>query len=427
MFKKKKLLITTIITIITISSIIYKDTKRNTYNIETIIKTTPSYVQSITTVTTNNKQLNSIITTYIENQKKIFEKKTKNQNNNYLIGKDELNIDYQLNILDKQTWNISLITTMSGPSFPNPYNDIKCLTWNFQKKKELNIENIIQNSTALSLITKQVYEKIKTKCNTCITDKTFKQLFNKDFKNFQITENIITFYFYNQPVSLEIKDLSLIKQQKKKKPNIKKSNTLKTIDPNKPVVALTFDDGPSKYTEEIINILKYYDVNASFFILGNKVTSYQQVLKTSIENGNELGNHSYNHKWLSRLSVNELIEQIEKTQKIIQENFNYTPQYLRPTYGSITNQIRKNTDLKIVLWTVDTRDWKYHDVNQIIKRATENIKDGDIILMHDIFKRTKDSLIKIIPILKEQGFQFVTVSELEEVKKIRKLEKETPQ
>lgn len=225
-------------------------------------------------------------------------------------------------------------------------------------------------------------------------------------------------------VSLEIKDLSYSKVKKNKAKSKTKIPESKIIDPNKPAIALTFDDGPSKYTEEIINILKYYDVNASFFILGNKVVDYQSILQKSIENGNELGNHSYNHKWLSRLSINELINQIEKTQTVIKDNLNYTPRYLRPTYGSITNQIRKNSNLEIVLWTVDTRDWKYHDINQIITRATKNIKNGDIILMHDIFKRTADAVKKIIPILKEQGFQFVTVSELEAIKKIRKIEKD---
>ena len=124
---------------------------------------------------------------------------------------------------------------------------------------------------------------------------------------------------------------------------------------------------------------------------------------------------------MSQLSTNQLIEQIEKTQNILKETTGYTPRYLRPTYGSITNRIRKNTELEIALWTVDTRDWKIHNINRIVERATDNIKDGDVILMHDIFERSKEALKKIIPKLKEKGFQFVTMSELEEVKNLRNI------
>ena len=146
-------------------------------------------------------------------------------------------------------------------------------------------------------------------------------------------------------------------------------------------------------------------------------------LRKSIENGNELGNHSYNHQWLSRLSTKELINQIDKTQQMMEEKLHYTPRYLRPTYGSITNRIRKNTNLEIALWTVDTKDWKIHNINRIVERATRNIEDGDIILMHDIFERSKEALKRIIPKLKKQGFQFVTMSELEEVNLLRELQK----
>ena len=194
----------------------------------------------------------------------------------------------------------------------------------------------------------------------------------------------------------------------------------KVIDPTKKVIALTFDDGPSIYTIDIINTLKENDVCATFFILGNKVNDYVDTLNLSIKYGNEIGNHSYNHKWLSRLTSTNFIKQIETTQDIIKDKLNYTPTILRPTYGSVNNRMRKNTNLKIVLWNVDTKDWKIKNINRIIEKATTNIRDGDIILMHDVYQRTSKALPKIITILKEQGFQFVTISELEEIKLLRK-------
>lgn len=178
------------------------------------------------------------------------------------------------------------------------------------------------------------------------------------------------------------------------------------------VVALTFDDGPSKYTEEIIEYLYKNDCKATFFVLGNKVKDYSDVLKKSISYGNEIGNHSYNHKWLIKLKKDEIIDQIEKTQNLIYEYTGYIPTSLRPTYGSVNSTLKNITSLNITLWNIDTLDWKYNNSNKIAYNATKNLKDGNIILMHDIYKRTLDSIKKIVPILKENNYKCVTISEL---------------
>lgn len=192
----------------------------------------------------------------------------------------------------------------------------------------------------------------------------------------------------------------------------------KTVDPSQPVIALTFDDGPSKYTDEIVEYLHKEDVVATFFIVGNKVPLYKKTLKKAIHYGNEIGNHSYSHKWLSRLNKKEMKEEISKANKIIQKELNYTTKLLRPTYGGINQRLRENTNLKIVFWTVDTRDWKYKNITSIVNEA-KKAKDGDIILMHDLHERTLKSLKDIIPLLKDYNFEFVTISQLEEIKLIR--------
>ena len=140
-----------------------------------------------------------------------------------------------------------------------------------------------------------------------------------------------------------------------------------------------------------------------------------------LRDGNVIGNHSYNHKWLIKLSEKELTEQIDNTNKEIQKYTGYMPTLLRPTYGSV-NKLIKNLNMDIVLWTVDTMDWKYKSVNKIVSKATSNLKDGDIILMHDIYKRSANALDKIITEIKKQGFEIVTVLELKEIQKLRKYE-----
>jgi len=403
------------------------------YHVESDIKETSSYVQSITSIKTTSKKLNHLLEKHIEKQTSLFYEQIKKTDHQLLMDRDELNIDYTFEIIDNETWNVSLTTFMAGPTFTYPYQRIDCFTWNPKKEKEKRLKEVIDDSIDFSYWKNEVFEELKEECSTCMTEDDFNQLFTEDFQTFRITENGLIFYFnpflFNEdyydiiPVVQKMESASFVKNEKKREKKYENTKTNRNIiDPNLPVVALTFDDGPSQYTEEILDILKENDVNATFFILGNKVTSYQEVLMKSIKNGNELGNHSYNHKWLSRLSTPELINQIDRTQQIIEEKIHYTPKYLRPTYGSITNRIRKSTNLEIALWTVDTKDWKIHNVNRIIERATTHIEDGDIILMHDIFERSKEALKKIVPELKKQGFQFVTVSELEEVKKIREFQ-----
>ena len=188
------------------------------------------------------------------------------------------------------------------------------------------------------------------------------------------------------------------------------------------IVALTFDDGPSKYTDKILNILKKYDACATFFVIGNKVDFYDETLTKMLKNGNEIGNHSYSHKWLNRLSKEEFEEEITKTQTEVQKATGFTPKLFRPTYGGYTNKLKSYTDLTFVLWDVDSSDWKVKNKDKIINNIIPNVKDGSIILMHDNHEYAVNALEDVIKKLQEKGYKFVTVSELLELKKIRENE-----
>ncbi len=191
------------------------------------------------------------------------------------------------------------------------------------------------------------------------------------------------------------------------------------IDINDKFIALTFDDGPSKYTNEIIKILSENDCSATFFIVGNKIHNYPNTIQKIIDSGNEIGNHTYSHKILTKLNMNELKFEINTTNQLLKRNFNYDIKVIRPSYGISGNKLKKITDLSITLWNIDTLDWKYHSVERIIKRATNNLKDGNIILMHDSYKRSVLALKEIISIIKKQGYKCVTISELNAIKKLR--------
>ena len=196
-------------------------------------------------------------------------------------------------------------------------------------------------------------------------------------------------------------------------------NIGKQLDINKKTISLTFGDGPSMYTKKIIDLLNEYNANATFFILGNKVELYNEILRYMLDSGNEIGNHSYNHKWLAHVDESELMDQINKTQKIIKETLDYEPKVFRPTYGSVNKKMREVIDLDIILWNIDTMDWKYKSRKKILLNILSQVDDGKIILMHDTKKITYDVLMQLLPKLQDKGYQFVTVSELNEIKKIR--------
>ena len=191
----------------------------------------------------------------------------------------------------------------------------------------------------------------------------------------------------------------------------------RNIDPNKPMVALTFDDGPNKETTvPILNILKKYDSAATFFILGNRASNNVEILKRMVEEGSEIGNHSYNHKELTKLSAEGVNEQIFSTQNVVKDLIGIEPKLMRPTYGSFNDDLKSRTDMPLVLWSIDTLDWKSRDARAVTNHVLENVRDGDIVLMHDIYDSTAQAVDLLVPQLIDRGYQLVTVSELYEAR-----------
>ena len=209
----------------------------------------------------------------------------------------------------------------------------------------------------------------------------------------------------------------------KEKKCIKYTPSNKIINSNKKVIALTFDDGPSIYTESVLNVLNEYNARATFFVIGSKVKYYSDTLINLLDSGNEIGNHTYNHKLLSKLNDDELLNQINKTQEIIKEYTGFTPTLFRPSYGSIKKSQKSMIDLNIILWNVDTLDWKYKNSKVIANRALSKAKDGSIILMHDTHKRSVEDLKIILNELKDE-YEFVTISELLKIRMLRSTNEE---
>ncbi len=190
-------------------------------------------------------------------------------------------------------------------------------------------------------------------------------------------------------------------------------NTIRQIDLSKPMVALTFDDGPfEQITKSILDTLGEYDAVATFFILGNRVADNPDILERMVHEGSEIGNHSLSHKQLTTLSLDELQYQIEETQRVVESATGIRPVMMRPTYGSYSSELQERLDLPMILWSIDPRDWEIRDATHISKHVLENVQDGDIVLMHDIYDTTAEAVKIIVPQLIQRGYQLVTVSEL---------------
>lgn len=346
----------------------------------------------------------------------IYEDFKKKYESHYRLHEhSELNIDYTNSVINERYVNITLSIFIHSGLENSKENYIKTYVFDKKQNKLLTLKDVIAKEDFNTIKTEIQRMLIHNKEN--LTLDQIKEQINQFENNHLFTFTDTTLILYGNTNDLNNILSFPISRFHLKIPLIKETFQEKNvIDPKKPVIALTFDDGPSKYTEDILNILKKYDACATFFVIGNKVEAYQDIIKESIKNGNEIGNHSYSHKDLSKLKEEDFREEIEKTQKIIQKTTGYTPKLLRPTYGEKNSNMSKITDLKIVLWTIDPKDWSKKTSKQISSHILSRVKNEDIILLHDTKKRTVDAVKIIVPELIKEGYQFVTMSELDSVK-----------
>lgn len=187
------------------------------------------------------------------------------------------------------------------------------------------------------------------------------------------------------------------------------------------VIALTFDDGPHKeHTEQILNLLKQYDARATFFVVGSRVEKHPEIVARALDEGHEIGNHSYSHPPFYNIGADTLRKELTKTQDAIYQATGIRSVLFRPPGGRYNDAIvnaSKEVGMLTVLWSwhQDTLDWRKPGVNAIVRTVVKNARNGDIVLMHDFVPgsdQTVEALKTILPELKEQGFSFVTVSEL---------------
>lgn len=194
------------------------------------------------------------------------------------------------------------------------------------------------------------------------------------------------------------------------------------LDKNKPMVALTFDDGPNPVSTPIIlDTLEKYNARATFFDLGSLMGNNSKIVKREEKIGCEVASHTYSHKNLNTLSENEVLEEQEKTDEQMQKILGHTSKLIRPPYGNANFLVKSYlNNYALIGWDIDTLDWESKNAESVIKEVRKYSNyDGKIVLMHSIYKSTAEAVKTIVPELIKKGYQLVTISEMAEAKGIK--------
>ena len=186
----------------------------------------------------------------------------------------------------------------------------------------------------------------------------------------------------------------------------------------KKVISFTFDDGPSKYTTEIMDVLDKYGAKATFFEVGYMIKARSNIVLDVLSRGHEIGNHTTDHSNLNKLSVEKIKEKVEGNNATFKEITGMDFPLLRPPYGNCKQAIREYINTPIIKWSVDSRDWESRNKDKIIALVKKNTSSGDIVLFHDLYESTLEAIKVLVPYYYEQGYEIVTVSKLFEINNI---------
>lgn len=194
---------------------------------------------------------------------------------------------------------------------------------------------------------------------------------------------------------------------------------VRRVDPDRPMIALTFDDGPGPGTRRILSALEAVDGRATFCMVGDRVNDYARTARMVAEQGSEIATHTLTHPNLAKLSAAEVRAELEESIAAIEQVTGVRPGVLRPPYGStspVVQQICREMGVVIANWNVDTEDWRVRDAETILNHVLDNARDGAIVLCHDLYPETAAAMERAVEELAAQGYQLVSVSELLEAR-----------
>ena len=182
---------------------------------------------------------------------------------------------------------------------------------------------------------------------------------------------------------------------------------------DRPLVALTCDDGPRRSTtEELLDGLAERGVKATFFLVGEMIPGNEDLILRMEEEGHQIGTHSYDHVYLTGLNAADFARQVDRTEALLTQLLGHGGFVIRPPYGAIDNGVEKRADSALILWSIDPEDWNDKNTDRIVEHIVSQAKDGDVVLLHDIYPTSVSAALQVVDALHRKGFLFVTVEEL---------------
>jgi len=350
---------------------------------------------------TNNNVLNKKIKKTINEKIENIKNQYKNDNGTY-----ELNIIYETYKLNNlYTFYFSEYIISNDEKFENNY----IIYYDYTKNEEIFITDIFYT------LSYKEYIYTKNNLNECdlpyiIFGKNNLILKGTDYTTISY-ENI--YYIMNYETNTINTEISVLNNEERVQTSLEE---LQEIVKDKKILFLTFDDGPSpKTTLLLLEELEKLDVRATFFLLGINILENENIVKELYLKGHTIGNHTYSHKNLNSLSSQKQKEEIDKTNELIKSIIQITPKYFRPPYGNKNNNTLSVTDMTFILWSVDTLDWQSRNADKVSNKIISNVKDGDIILLHDIYKSSVQGAVKAITKLQKEGYVFLSLEEGEKL------------
>lgn len=382
------------------------------------------YIESIMYPQTDIKVIDDKVKNIVQTYHKQFLKNIEHYKDK---KKPEFNVNYQSYIKDGRYISIKL------DIYQRIYQNkefIETIVYDMDKKCFIHLFDIMDEKYIQQLSNNVITYFKERFPKECENDRfrSHTSAIEENYDRFVLKKDRIIFYFpqgtlFDNEASYEagyqdLKDVGMQLENEEVPAYVPYGDILnepvKNIDAKKPMIALTFDDGPSKrYTAAILDALKEHNASATFFVLGSNANNAPELLQRMVLEGSEIGNHTFSHKQLTTLSKANVEEEISATQESIYDITHKYPNVIRPPYGSKNKTVLECAQgKKIVTWTLDSRDWHDRNAKVIVERVLKEVKDGDIILMHDLYASTAQAATILIPKIQDMGYQLVTVSDL---------------
>lgn len=346
----------------------------------------------------------------------------------------ELTVSYESRLIDERLVSVKMSGFFDSRFLAHPVEIIKTFNADKETGEMLDIKDVVdEKGCTLIYETIAESENFNEKnadenilSNWLVTKDSFEVVLSRG-EYFPMSDGTKTFSFEFEKFKDHIKLFNSDKTETEPEDKDVLENNIgsaeipekQNIDVTKPMLALTFDDGPSAHTERLLDIFSKYGGKGTFFVVGNIIDNRPDTVKRIVSDGHEIAGHSWSHRQLTSLDEESIRDQIMSTRAKIYSLTGYDAKLMRPPYGAYNDTVKKvaqQTDIALINWSVDTLDWKYKNADTVCKAVLNEACDGAIILCHDLHKTTVDAMEKAIPALIEKGYQLVTVSELMEAK-----------